>query len=714
MTDLSASPKSSELDDSGDSGAVAQTSRVSKTVLLGGIGLAVFTVIGIVLVFLFVADQRERDLQAWQTRMSIVADSRFGAISDWIETQYGTMRELAENASLQLYLTELSLFSGDFSQVTDEPAQRTYLRNLLIATADRGGFTAPILGAEINANVERIGVAGMAIVDNDAQVIVATPGMPPIEGDLTTIVLENRGKRALYDMHVGAGGRATMGFLSPIFALQSDGSPSDQIGMVIGIKEIGSELYPLLKQPGAGDTSAEAVILRDVGVSIDYLSPLKDGSAPLVRAMARDTANLAAAFAIEKPGGFAIRRDYRNAEVLTLGRVFTSAPWTLMYKIDTAEALTETESRLTRMLTIFLLIIAGVALSMVAVWRHGTSLRSSQAAALAGELAHKFGQQRDFLELVTDSQKSAMAIIDGEGRYIWVNQRSAKNDGMTAADIPGKTLEAVSGAARAKPVLQTIREVLVSRDSKTITMAKVVDNETRTLTMEFIPLAATDDLPERVLVVSDDVTQILQEQFKRERIMGQLIDTLVGVVDRRDPNSANHSSWVAVVARAIAEEMDLDENDAACVEITGRVMSLGKITVPRSILIKTDPLTDEEFMQVRGAIGVSAELLEGVEFEGPVVPTLRELHKNAGDKAFTTKGLLRTTRIVAVANAFVALTSPRAYRAGMTFDEAIDLLLQHKENPDTRHTVLSLANFLVNHGGNEKLEGIGKRPPSTS
>ncbi len=693
------------------SAAAERRPRVSMTVVMAGAGLAMIAIIGVILVFMFVADQRERDLRAWQARMGIVADSRFAAVNGWIEAQFGEMRDLAENASLQLYLTELALFAGEASEVTDEPAQRTYLRNLLLATAEAGGFTAPVLGAEINANVERVGVAGIAIVDNDAKVIVATPAMPPIEGDLAAMVLASRGKRALYDMHIDAGGRASMGFLAPIFALQSDGSPSDQIGMVIGVKEIGDELYPLLEQPGAGETSAEAVILRARGASIDYLSPLIDGSAPLSRALARDTPELAAAFAIDLPGGFAIRRDYQNVEVLTLGRAFTSAPWTLMYKIDSAEALADTESRLGRMLTVFLLIIAAVAVALIATWRHGSSLRSKQAAREASELARKFGQQRDFLELVTDSQTSAMAIIDGDGRYLWVNRQSAENNRMAAADVPGKTLDAVVGPAPAKPLLRTVRETLENRVPVIITHNKEVDSETLTFKSEFIPLEATDELPERVLVVSEDVTIAVREQLRRERIMGQLVNTLVGVVDRRDPNSADHSSWVAVVARAIAEEMELDDIQVASVEITGRVMNLGKITVPEYILTKTEALSDEDFKLVRGAIGVSAELLEGVEFDGPVVATLRELHENPGDGAFETEGLLLTTRIVAVANVFVALTSPRSYRAGMTFDGAIDTLLGHKENPDTRRAVLSLANFLDNHGGRDKLDGIGKRPP---
>ena len=99
--------------------------RVSWTVLLAGAGLVAVTVIGVLLVLWFVDDQRERDLRAWQVRMGIVADSRFAAVNDWFERQFAQVREVAENASVQLYLTGLAMFEGDATLVTDEPAQRT-------------------------------------------------------------------------------------------------------------------------------------------------------------------------------------------------------------------------------------------------------------------------------------------------------------------------------------------------------------------------------------------------------------------------------------------------------------------------------------------------------------------------------------------------------------------------------------------------------------
>jgi HD-GYP domain-containing protein (c-di-GMP phosphodiesterase class II) len=158
--------------------------------------------------------------------------------------------------------------------------------------------------------------------------------------------------------------------------------------------------------------------------------------------------------------------------------------------------------------------------------------------------------------------------------------KSPENSGTVADEVAGKLLAAVLGPVPAKPLLETVCKVLHNDARERQTLNDEVDGEARTFASEFIPLDATETLPARVLLVSEDVTFAVAERAKRERIMRQLVETLVGVVDRRDPNSADHSSWVATVSRAIADEMELDIVLVESVEITGRVMNLGMITVP--------------------------------------------------------------------------------------------------------------------------------------
>ena len=117
---------------------------------------------GVFFSFQFVEGERQRALNEWQIRLGIVADSRVAEINEWVDTNFDVIAELTENASLQLYLTELSDAKGDTSQVTDGTAQQGYLSNLLVAMADRNGFVPLAPQQETNANVQRAGVAGLA------------------------------------------------------------------------------------------------------------------------------------------------------------------------------------------------------------------------------------------------------------------------------------------------------------------------------------------------------------------------------------------------------------------------------------------------------------------------------------------------------------------------------------------------------------------------
>lgn len=681
--------------------------RVSIAMVAGGLALAAAAAIGIAAVFSFVDSERERDLRTWQARLGIVADSRFAAGNDWLDQQFGELIGLAENASLQLYTTELNLAAGDRAKVTEEPVQAAYLRDLLKVTAERSGFTGTPVGPTIDANVRRVGVAGIVLVDLAGRVVVGTPEMPPIEGRLLDFVVgAPRGERALLDIHLGVGGTPTMGFLVPVFAVQGDPVPSQQIGMIVGVKEVAGELYPLLKQPGAVEETAETLLVRGTDAAVEYLSPLLDGTPPLERRLARDTPELAAAYAIETPGGFAVKRDYRNAEVLVTGRAFIAAPWTLVHKIDWTEALAESEARLTRLMTILLLLIALVTAAMLAVWRHGASRRASAAADRFQQLAQRFEHQENFLRLVTDSQPNPIFITDAQGRYRFANRATGRRAGIEAADLIGKKIANVLGPDQARPYERANRQVLDTVEAISRVHRFELDGQTRVVQSEHIPLAATSDMPRSVLVVDQDITQAVAERERRERNLQQLVQTLVTVVDRRDPHAAHHSSRVAIAARATAGEMGIEEVLVETAAIAGSLLNLGKILVPSQLLTKEGQLSEEEMRTVRDSIQTSAELIEGIEFDGPVVETLRQAQER-WDGSGVPRGLkgdqiLVTARIIAVANAFVAIVSPRAHRPGVDFDAAVESLLKQIGSAFDRAVVAALIHYMDNRGGRER------------
>lgn len=673
--------------------------QTSIAITVGAIVLS--AAIAVFLIFRFVGEAREHDLQAWQVRLGIVADSRAAAIDGWVGQQHTTLRGLADNGSLKLYFTRLTL--GPKKAGRPEAAEAQYLRNLLAVIAARTGFIATAAGPRVRANVKRIGVAGIALLDGSGKPVVTTRGFPPVEPSLR-VALDRlpKGRKALIGPYRAPSGRVSIAFVEPIFAIQG----SQQIGFVLGIKPVDSELFALLTQPGASAKTQEAILVRGSGAVIEYLSPLADGAKALERKLARNTPHLGAAFALANPGSFAIRRDYRGKEVLVISRRLKNASWLVVQKIDRSEALGDSDQRALRLLLMLLLTVAVVSAAVFGLWRHGASRRAAAAAARFREMAERFEQQSIFLGLLTDSQPNAIFIADKDQRLRFANTEAAKRAGMQRDLMIGKPMEDVLGPHRAKLLGRLNREALEEDRGIEDTHRITLDGKDRVFHTKHIPMAETRDLPRGVLVVEEDVTEAVTEREGRLQNLRDLVGTLMAVVDRRDPNAADHSVRVAFLARAMSEEIGLPREEAEAAEFAGRLMNLGKILVPSNILTKKGKLTSREIKLVRDGIQATADLLEDVKFEGPVVATLRQSQEHwdgsGAPKKIRGEGIAATARIIAVANSFVALTSTRAHRAGLDIDDAIDTLFTGAGKEFDRKIVAALVSFLDNHGGRAK------------
>jgi len=709
-----------------DSGSEANTKRRVNRMVLAIVGAMVVVIaLAVTGTFYFVESERTRDIQAWQIRLGIVADSRAAAVNGWVEQNFRHMRELSENASLQVYMSELAFAGeeepqgveapedgepGDELVEDDEAASASYLRNLLIATAERSGFKAPPPIGEVAANVERVGVAGIGLVDAEGQAIVSTPDMPPLSGKVRNAVAKALdGEQAVIDMFVGASGEPTMGFVLPVFGIQDDAEGAKGIGAVIGLRTVGKDLYDRLRQPGETETTSETYIVRSADATITFLTPLSDGTPAMKRSLSSDTPNLAAAMALARPGGFGIMTDYAGIEVLSLSRQIANLPWVLIRKISRDEALAATDSRLKTILIVSILMIVGITVAVIAVWRHGSSLRATQAAANMKVALERFENMTKFMTVVSNSQPNPVVAVDGETQYTFANQPAADEAGIPAADMMGKTMAGVMGPQKAQAFAEINKSVLKTfeRETHIVTFGDEDDDgehaeEFQVIRSYHVPLRGDRDYPPAVLMILSDVTELSTEKRRGEKMTRQLIDTLVSVVDRRDPFSANHSSRVAEVARCIAMDMGLDPVEVQAVDIAGNLMNLGKIFIPPETLTKTTGLTPEEISQVSNAYLTTVELIQDVEFEGPVVETIRQLGETwggTGPLGLKEGEILLGARILAVANVFVGMVSPRAYRGAMPFQQAADILMEQTGTKYDRKPVTALINFLENRGG---------------
>ena len=189
----------------------------------------------------------------------------------------------------------------------------------------------------------------------------------------------------------------------------------------------------------------------------------------------------------------------------------------------------------------------------------------------------------------------------------------------------------------------------------------------------------------------------------------QLLDILASLIDAKDPYTAGHSKRVAALSLAVADQISLDEHVRATVWSAAYLHDIGKVSVPLRILAKNGPLDDDEFASVKAHTSNGAGILEEI-------PTLRQLapgaryHHEKWDGSGYPEGISQSriplvAQILAVADAYDAMTSKRSYRDGRSHQDAmeeIDKCTGRHFGPETARAFLSLPDDLfgtVKHAG---------------
>lgn len=676
--------------------------RLDRWVLVAAAVVVAILAGGMFGAFRIVAVERERDQRSLALRLGSTADARASAVGDWTMRQAEAAKGLAENQTIQLFLTELAMVGGDRGQVTDEASQVTYVRSLLAVAAERLGYVAPRTGVAVNANLQRGANAGIGftVLDATLRPLLSTAESPALEGRLLALA-EAALKGPVSDMVPGPGGHALFVAAAPVTAIQGEtGAPP--VGVLFGLRDAEPELFQLLDRPRMAERSAETLLLRRAGAVVEVMSPMRDGTRPFARRIAMQPADVAEVFAVQAGTGFAILRDVADREVVVASQLVPGmADWTVALKVARAEALGESDSRLRQLLTLLLLGTGVLAAGLVAVWRHGASRRASAAAQVAQDMARRFEAQSALLRLVTDSQLARIFIVADGGRVSFVNRRLSEDLGEDGAAIEGKRLGAVFGPAGARRYEDALRTVLQKRKAHGVVERTETDGRLKVINAEYIPVK-NEDGTVSMLVVEEDITEAVVERETRARNLQELVEVLVRLVDRRDPYAANHSKRVAAIAREIAAELDLPDQLVEATETAGRLMNLGKAMVPEALLTKTGRLSDEEHAQVRDALSHGIDMLENIEFGGPVVDTLRQAQERwdgTGPLGLAGEAILMPARIIAVANAFVAMTSARAHRSAAGIDEAMAVVQKDAGRLVDRRVVAALVNIIENRGG---------------
>lgn len=189
-------------------------------------------------------------------------------------------------------------------------------------------------------------------------------------------------------------------------------------------------------------------------------------------------------------------------------------------------------------------------------------------------------------------------------------------------------------------------------------------------------VSSYDTLPVRAIGAS--ITAFLEIVLAYQRQEDSFVGTLGGLskaLDAKDTYTRGHSDRVAYLATELAKVTGLDDHQVRLVHIAGIVHDIGKIGVPEAVLKGDRKLTDEEFAQIKKHPSIGYEILKNIPMLRDALPGVLHHHERWDGTGYPSRITGEQTpaiaRILALVDAFDAMSSNRSYQTGQKREEVL-------------------------------------------
>jgi PAS domain S-box-containing protein/putative nucleotidyltransferase with HDIG domain len=166
------------------------------------------------------------------------------------------------------------------------------------------------------------------------------------------------------------------------------------------------------------------------------------------------------------------------------------------------------------------------------------------------------------------------------------------------------------------------------------------------------------------------------------KALGGTIEAMALTVETRDPYTAGHQRRVSNLARAIATEMGVSEEQIQGIRMAGVIHDIGKISVPGEILSKPGDISQNELGIIKEHPQVGYNILKTVDFPWPIARIVLQHHERMDGSGYPNgisgENILLEARILAVADVVEAMASHRPYRAALGINLALNEISKNR------------------------------------
>lgn len=245
-------------------------------------------------------------------------------------------------------------------------------------------------------------------------------------------------------------------------------------------------------------------------------------------------------------------------------------------------------------------------------------------------------------------------------------------------DMDGHTLlESIKGNS----ALKRIPFMVLSHEDSHRTAVQMIENGASTYLMKPFNPGQLVTLTRRVMTNChkdlEKENDVLTGEF--EKMFGGIAD-LVKALEARDSFTTGHSQAVTDLSLKIGHSLGLPATKLKRLQLAARLHDLGKISLGDSILLKPGKLTNDEMRKVWAHPGMGAKLLRPFTQLKDIIPAVFQHHERYDGKGYPSgikgKAINLFARIIAVADTFDSLTSPRPYRKAVSADQAMQTITE--------------------------------------